>query len=959
MKKTVFLSILTTMVVFIANAQIVNIPDPVFKNFLINHHYSTNPTGIGTEIYLDANHDGEIQYSEAASYTSDIYSHQFLMNGLGISDLTGIEAFASIQTISVLNNNLTSINITGCSALTTLDCSNNPFTSLTINNGSLQVLTVNSCPQLTSLDIHSCQNIKTFTCQQNSNLTTLNLAGCRFLQTLKINYNPLLTSLDFGSFVYSDLTLFQCYNNGLTSLDVSHCIALQNLFCTGNQLTSLNLANGHPQSFQQIYAEGYPNLFCIQVDNVTVSQVLWGVGYPYQFDSWATFSTDCANYNPNPVCTVNIPDANLKAALLSNTAINTNANNEIECTEATAYTGTINVDGLNISDMTGIEAFVNITSLSCSNQQTSYGGYSAYLDTLNISGLTSLTNISCTGNIALSHFKASGCTSLTDIVISTSLMTGISIDLSNCTSLSSLNLSSQNVNALNISGCSALTSLNCSNNLLTALDLNSNVALTTLNCANNHLTVLTTFNNTNLTAIDCSQNQLPYFITALNTGLVTLNCSYNNLTYLDVNNNTLLMQLNCSHNSLNSISANNNLVLNNMDCSYNNLTAINVNADTALTALECSYNHLTNLDVSNISGLQILRCGYNTLPGINVSDNLALTTLFCAGNNMPALDVSKNLVLKTLDCSYNQLSSLYLSTNSQLLQLTCSYNPLTTLDLQNNSMLIYLYCEHTQLTALDLSNTHVIILSCDSNQYLQALNVANGYNTSVIYIYANDNPQLTCVLVDSVAFSYAHWTANNFFLFDAGVVFSKTCGTLPLTLLEFTATQIDNKKVSVKWITTNEINTKSFSIERSKDGTAWTGLGNMAALNTVRPNNYFFNDIHPFEGINYYRLKMIDKDGKFILSPVRTVNIDNSNLSFIIAPNPASAYANIYFRQVVKSAEISVIDAEGRKLFTNVIKNTGTSTFQLKTDMLASGVYLVYVKTDLGDFIEKLLIHKL
>lgn len=55
---------------------------------------------------------------------------------------------------------------------------------------------------------------------------------------------------------------------------------------------------------------------------------------------------------------VNIPDANFKAALVGNTDINNNpADDEISIAEASAYTGEINVNSLDISDLTGIEAF--------------------------------------------------------------------------------------------------------------------------------------------------------------------------------------------------------------------------------------------------------------------------------------------------------------------------------------------------------------------------------------------------------------------------------------------------------------------------------------------------------------------------------------------------------------------------------------------------------------------------
>ena len=58
---------------------------------------------------------------------------------------------------------------------------------------------------------------------------------------------------------------------------------------------------------------------------------------------------------------VNIPDANFKAYLVGETNINTNGDAEIQADEAANFTGTISIGSLGITDLTGIEAFVNIT----------------------------------------------------------------------------------------------------------------------------------------------------------------------------------------------------------------------------------------------------------------------------------------------------------------------------------------------------------------------------------------------------------------------------------------------------------------------------------------------------------------------------------------------------------------------------------------------------------------------
>lgn len=246
---------------------------------------------------------------------------------------------------------------------------------------------------------------------------------------------------------------------------------------------------------------------------------------------------------------------------------------------------------------------------------------------------------------------------------------------------------------------------------------------------------------------------------------------------MDLYNNVALVTLNCSHNSINTISVNNNPALLNADCSYNNLTTLNVSEDAALTILNCNYNELSTLNVSDNTALEALYCGYNNFPSIDVSGNLVLEDLYCAGNGMPAVDLSSNTNLRSLDCSYNQLTGLDLIANAGLIQLNCSYNQMTTLDLRTDIPLyiVQLNCMHNQLTDLNLSNAYTMILFCDTNN-LQTLNIANGINNLQGFtVWANDNPELTCVQVDDAEYSNANWTDSSFILFDEGVSFSEDC----------------------------------------------------------------------------------------------------------------------------------------------------------------------------------------
>lgn len=93
---------------------------------------------------------------------------------------------------------------------------------------------------------------------------------------------------------------------------------------------------------------------------------------------------------------------------------------------------------------------------------------------------------------------------------------------------------------------------------------------------------------------------------------------------------------------------------------------------------------------------------------------------------------------------------------------------------------------------------------------------------------------------------------------------------LPVNLTEFNA-QKSNAGVLLQWITATELNTAHFEIEKSNEGTSFNYLGSVQATNETLAK-YNFTDLNPEEGMNFYRLKMVDKDGSFEYSKIISIN---------------------------------------------------------------------------------------
>ena len=150
-----------------------------------------------------------------------------------------VSGYTALCGLRCYNNQLTSLDCSGCTALEELYCSINQLTTLDVSGCTALVELYCCTTQLTTLDVSGCTALYWLECCNNNQLTTLDVSGCTALYWLECEDNQ-LTSLNCSGFtVLEDLI---CHNNQLTTLDVSGCTALYGLGCSNNQLTSLDVS---------------------------------------------------------------------------------------------------------------------------------------------------------------------------------------------------------------------------------------------------------------------------------------------------------------------------------------------------------------------------------------------------------------------------------------------------------------------------------------------------------------------------------------------------------------------------------------------------------------------------------------------------------------------------------------------------------------------------------------------
>ena len=181
---------------------------------------------------------------------------------------------------------------------------------------------------------------------------------------------------------------------------------------------------------------------------------------------------------------------------------------------------------------------------------------------------------------------------------------------------------------------------------------------------------------------------------------------------------------------------------------------------------------------------------------------------------------------------------------------------------------------------------------------------------------------------------------------------------LPVELIYFHASKVDDKQVLLSWQTATEINNDYFTIERSRNGIDFELLEKIAgAGNSSVPLNYKTFDSNPFNGKNYYRLRQTDFDGTFSYSEIRVVEFEQFGNSVSVFPNPTSDELNIQFDKSWEDGELQLFDHVGKLTISQQLSDLEIQK-TLQLGHLSSGVYILKIFSENQVFSEKIILQK-
>jgi hypothetical protein len=184
---------------------------------------------------------------------------------------------------------------------------------------------------------------------------------------------------------------------------------------------------------------------------------------------------------------------------------------------------------------------------------------------------------------------------------------------------------------------------------------------------------------------------------------------------------------------------------------------------------------------------------------------------------------------------------------------------------------------------------------------------------------------------------YFEFEVNSFS--ELAVVFANST-TLPVTWLSVTG-EMNKGNALIKWSTSSEINTSIFTVEHSEDGLKFVSLHNLpAAGNSNSVRRYEWIHTTPKQGMNYYRIRQTDRDGRYSYSKTVALSYHKNEREIVVFPNPAREKITVLIPEkiTVNNNTIKVINVLGQVVLQQKIA-PGISQFNVPIQNLPPGNY--------------------
>jgi len=175
---------------------------------------------------------------------------------------------------------------------------------------------------------------------------------------------------------------------------------------------------------------------------------------------------------------------------------------------------------------------------------------------------------------------------------------------------------------------------------------------------------------------------------------------------------------------------------------------------------------------------------------------------------------------------------------------------------------------------------------------------------------------------------------------------------LPLTLLDFKATLVQGN-VRLNWTTSQEVNVSHFEILRSSDGSNFSAISSVNAIGGAGKTEYKFTDAANLNGKIFYKLKMVDDDGRFKYSQIVMIRFDGKLEPVVnVSPNPVHSSINVrLFDFAAGSYNLELRNSIGQLQYVKTVQLNGTEHTETieRTKAISKGMYLLTVHSKIDN----------
>lgn len=181
---------------------------------------------------------------------------------------------------------------------------------------------------------------------------------------------------------------------------------------------------------------------------------------------------------------------------------------------------------------------------------------------------------------------------------------------------------------------------------------------------------------------------------------------------------------------------------------------------------------------------------------------------------------------------------------------------------------------------------------------------------------------------------------------DSSQIFPDCAASLTVFLRKFSITQLGSENLA-KWTTEKESGMDYYELQHSKNGTDFTTINNQLAVNAIGPNDYSYTDNNFSPGVNFYRLKMVERSGAIKYSIIIRTETPAQMELLSIVPNPLTGeeFSLLYSSASQGIVTITINDVAGRRIHTlKESVNSGQNVIYIRgIPKLLPGVYFVSV----------------